>query len=363
MSAGGEEDQGQEKSHEPTQRKLDQAREKGDVAKSTDVAAAAAYLAMLAALLGAGAASALAFGEALFPFLGSVDRLEGRVLGPGGLALGGAMAGKAALAVLPFFALPFAAVVAAYVAQGAVVASGQKLAPKMSKISPLSQAKQKFGPSGLMDFAKSAVKMALISAGVWFWLMDRVPTLVGLAAGDARALPRQLGDTLASLLIVVAAIAVAIAAVDVVWQRFDHARKLRMSHEELKKESKEVEGDPHLRAKRRQRAEEIATNRMLLDVPKADVVIVNPEHYAVALQWSRKPGSAPVCVAKGVEEVAARIRAKAAEAGVPLHRDPPTARSIHGLVEIGRQIRPEHYRAVAAALRFAAEMRERARGR
>jgi len=99
---------------------------------------------------------------------------------------------------------------------------------------------------------------------------------------------------------------------------------------------------------------------MMLDVPKADVVIVNPTHYAVALKWSREKGSAPVCVAKGVDAVAAQIRARAAEAGVPLHRDPPTARAIHATVEIGQEIRPEQYRAVAAALRFAAEMRRKA---
>jgi flagellar biosynthetic protein FlhB len=102
---------------------------------------------------------------------------------------------------------------------------------------------------------------------------------------------------------------------------------------------------------------------MLLDVPKADVVIVNPMHYAVALSWSRKPGSAPTCVAKGVDEVAALIRERAALAGVPIHRDPPTARAIHAAVQIGQEIMPDHYRAVAAALRFATEMRRKARER
>jgi flagellar biosynthetic protein FlhB len=100
---------------------------------------------------------------------------------------------------------------------------------------------------------------------------------------------------------------------------------------------------------------------MLADVPKADVVIVNPTHFAVALKWSRRKGAAPVCVAKGVDEVAARIRAAAAEAGVPIHRDPPTARALHATVNLGEEVRPEHYRAVAAAIRFAERMRSRAR--
>ena len=114
-----------------------------------------------------------------------------------------------------------------------------------------------------------------------------------------------------------------------------------------------------MKAQRRSRAEAIATNRMLLDVPKADVVIVNPTHFAVALKWSRAKGSAPVCVAKGEGEVALRIREVAATAGVPIHADPPTARALHATVEIGREIAPEHYRAVAAAIRFADRMRQR----
>ena len=129
----------------------------------------------------------------------------------------------------------------------------------------------------------------------------------------------------------------------------------------MREEAKQSEGDPHMKAQRRSRAEAIATNRMLLDVPKADVVIVNPTHYAVALKWSRTRGSAPVCVAKGEDELALRIREIAATARMPVHADPPTARALHATVAIGREIAPEHYRAVAAAIRFADRMRKAAR--
>ena len=134
-----------------------------------------------------------------------------------------------------------------------------------------------------------------------------------------------------------------------------------MTHKELMDEFKEMEGDPHVKQERRQRGHEIATSRMMADVPTADVVIVNPTHYAVALKWDRTPGSAPVCVAKGVDEVAARIRATAEEAGVPIHSDPPTARALHATVDLGQEIAEEHYRAVAAAIRFADRMRKIAR--
>jgi flagellar biosynthetic protein FlhB len=126
-------------------------------------------------------------------------------------------------------------------------------------------------------------------------------------------------------------------------------------------EFKESEGDPHFKAARRQRAQEVATNRMLVDVARADVVVVNPTHYAVALRWDRGKGGAPVCVAKGVDEIARAIRERAAEHGIPIHSDPPTARAMFASVELGQEIRAEHFRAVAAAIRFADAMRRKAR--
>jgi flagellar biosynthesis protein FlhB len=128
-------------------------------------------------------------------------------------------------------------------------------------------------------------------------------------------------QSLVVLLTITCLIAITIAGVDLVWQRFDHARRLRMSYQDLREEAKQSEGDPHMKAQRRSRAEAIATNQMLLDVPKADVVIVNPTHFAVALKWSRARGTAPVCVAKGEGAVALRIREVAETAGIPIHSD------------------------------------------
>ena len=164
-------------------------------------------------------------------------------------------------------------------------------------------------------------------------------------------------------LILFLAVSVAFGLADYLWQKLEFARRHRMTRKELTDEMKESEGDPHFKADRRRRAQEIATNRMLADVPKADVVIVNPTHYAVALAWARGKDAAPRCVAKGVDEIAARIRERAQENGVPVRRDPPTARALFATVEIGREIRPEHYAAVAAAIRFSDAMRKKARRR
>jgi len=129
----------------------------------------------------------------------------------------------------------------------------------------------------------------------------------------------------------------------------------------VKEEHKQSEGDPHTKQQRRQRGMDLANNRMMIDVPSADVIIVNPTHFAVALKWTREKNKAPECVAKGVDEVAAKIREIASEHGVPIHRDPPTARTIFNTVEIGEEIQPDHYKAVAAAIRISEAMREKAR--
>jgi flagellar biosynthesis protein FlhB len=358
-----EENDGAEKTHDPTPQRLEEARKKGDIPKSNDVSAAAAYGGLMLALLAAGVATLQGAGGALTIFIAQPDRLTGVVLGPGGLGLTAAALGEAAWSFLPVFLGPFAAVALALVAQRAVTVSTEKLKPKASRISPLSNAKQKFGPTGLVEFAKSAVKLGAIATALTLILKAELGRIIGSVRGEPVAVVGIMVDLLMTLLIATTAIATVIAALDLAWQHFDHRRKLRMSFQEMKDEVKQSEGDPHVKAQRRAKAEAIATNRMLLDVPAADVVIVNPTHYAVALKWSRAPGSAPVCVAKGVDAVAAQIRARAEAADVPIHSDPPAARALHATVEIGREIRPEHYKAVAAAIRFSDAMRRAARER
>ena len=186
---------------------------------------------------------------------------------------------------------------------------------------------------------------------------DKTKTLVTtiqLGAQQSIAIMMRLA---LDFLMIVMLVSAAIGAVDFMWQKAEHIRKNRMSRKELVDEAKQQEGDPHMKGQRRQRAQEIAMNQMLGDVPGADVVIVNPTHYAVALKWSRLPGAAPECVAKGVDQIAFRIREIAEEAAVPIHSDPPTARALFAMVEIGQEVHPEHYQAVAAAIKFAEAMR------
>ncbi len=348
-----------EKPHEPTPRKLEEARRKGEVPKSNDLVTAASLGGLALAGLAVGGGGLIAAGTLGTVLLDQADRLAPQVLGGASGPIGGILV-KLAMALGPLFLVPVIAALVSLVAQQALVFAPEKLKPKLSRISPIANAKQKFGPSGLFEFGKNTVKLLVISAVLFAFLMGRLPQiLMTMHLGPSIAVAELMRLVLEFLALVVG-ILFLIGAVDYLWQRHRHFQKHRMSHKELRDEIKQSEGDPQMKQTRRERGQEIATNRMLLEVPKADVVIVNPSHYAVALRWNRLTDPAPVCVAKGVDEIAARIRESAATAGVPVRRDQPTARALYATVEIGAPIRPEHYRAVAAAIRFAEKMRSRA---
>jgi flagellar biosynthesis protein FlhB len=354
---------GGEKEHEPSARRLEQARAKGDIVRSADLTSAAGYAGMALVAAGMGGTALMVVGQTGMTLLDQSDHLSRLVFSGAAAAPVGGMMGQIARATAPFFLAPALASLLMILAQRALVFSGEKLMPKWSRLSPLAAAKQKFGPDGLFEFGKSTAKLIIIATLLALFLRHRAGDIMGslyLSPAMGTAILLRL---MTEFLFIVVLITGTIAGADYLWQRNRHLHRNRMSRQEMIDEHKDQDGDPHTKAQRRQRAVDIATNRMLAEVPKADVIIVNPTHYAVALKWDRKSGRAPVCVAKGVDEIAARIRERAAEAGVPLHRDPPTARALHAGVEIGQEIRPDQYRAAAAAIRFAEAMRRRARSR
>lgn len=357
----GEEDEA-DKEHEASQQKLDQARKEGDIPKSVDLQTAVATGGLLLALFSLGAWAVARAGTAGMVMLDQADRLSTLVATGGSAPVAGmvlALAGPplALLLLAPILVL------ALLLATRGIVFAPAKLAPKLSRISVISAAGQKFGIDGLVEFGKSTVKLALVSLILYKVLAGRLEDILAslyLTPAMSAALMVRL---VLEFLFIVFLIQLALGGADYLWQVFRHRQRHRMSRKEMMDEFKESEGDPHLKSARRQRAQEVATNRMLTDVASANVVVVNPTHYAVALKWDRTKGGAPVCVAKGVDEIARKIRERAAEHGVPIHSDPPTARAIHASVEIGQEIRVEHYRAVAAAIRFAEAMRRKAQRR
>lgn len=355
----GEDDS--EKQHDPSQKRLEDARRKGEIARSPDLTAAAASAGLLLAAAAFGPAALRDAAEAGMTLLAEPDRLAPQMSEGGAAPLAGIL--RAWLtAVSPLFLVPALAALAAILAQNALVVTGEKLLPQLSRLSLIAGVKQRFGRNGLFEFAKSLVKLLLVSALLGFYLAQHGAEILGTLYLSPALAMAALMRMLLQFLMIVVIFSGLIGGIDYLWQRLELLRRNRMSRQDLMEEMKSAEGDPHMKAQRRRRGYDIATNRMLAEVPKADVVVVNPTHYAVALKWARGQRRAPVCLAKGVDEIAQRIRETAIGAGVPLHSDPPTARALYASVKLGEEIRPEHYRAVAAAIRFAEAMRRKRRG-
>ncbi len=354
-------DDDSDKSFEATPQKLEKARKKGEVAKSNDLSAVAAYAGLLIAVVLAGQYTAQHLGTLFMVLIDQSERLgELLTTGPATAPVTGILQ-SALVPVAALFTVPAAAVILGLIAQRGLVFAPEKLKPKPSRVSLVSNAKNKFGRGGLFEFAKSFVKLLIYGTCLTLFLHANLPEILSSSAAPARSSVVMMMNLLFRFMFIVIIIALAIGIIDYLWQHAEHLRKNRMSRKEIQDETKDAEGDPHVKQQRRQRAQDIATNQMMADVPKADVVIVNPTHYAVALKWSRASGTAPVCVAKGVDEIAATIRATANQARVPIHSDPPTARALHATVEIGHEISEDYYRPVAAAIRFAETMRKRAK--
>ncbi|WP_417273261.1 EscU/YscU/HrcU family type III secretion system export apparatus switch protein [Celeribacter halophilus] len=355
--AGGD-DEG-DKQYEPSQKRLDDARKKGEIPRSNDLTTTAAYFGFVATAMALGAASFQKIGTALQSLLGNADLYAQDWLEGSGKPWTMGLIQEIGAGLVPWFALPALMAIAVVFATKSMLFSPSKIEPKLSKISPVSNAKNKFGRSGLFEFAKSFFKLSIYSIVLGVFLYSKLPLIVSTMSLSPGIVAATLAELVVGFMVIVLMISLMIGGVDYLFQYNEHMRKHRMSRKEMTDEAKEQEGDPHFKQKRKQKGFDIVMNQMLAEVPKADVVVVNPTHYAVALKWDRMTGGAPVCVAKGVDEIAGRIREAAHENGVPIHHDPPTARALYATVDLGEQILPEHYRAVAASIRFAEKMRKK----
>lgn len=356
MSEDGDED----KQFEASQKKLDDARAKGEIAKSTDLTTAASYGGMVVAVLSVGAATLTDLGSVLKSLLDGADEFGVLVFSGNQTPILGGIMTNVVFSMAPWFAIPAAFAMLSLLGQRAIVFAPDKLNFKLSRISLISGFKNKFGRQGLFEFVKSFAKLLIYGFVLGVFLagqMDRIIATMYLSPG---LILTELGRLTTGLMLIVVAIASALGIIDYIWQYAEHQRKNRMSRKEMIDQMKQSEGDPMLKQQRRQKGIEIAMNQMLADVPTADVIVVNPTHYAVALKWDRKSLGAPICVAKGVDEIAARIRELAITNSVPIHSDPPTARTLFATVEIGAEIASDHYAAVAAAIRFAESVNEKA---
>ena len=342
MAEGDEPPDPADRSEAATPRRIERAREDGQVALSREVAGFAALLGgLLAAFL-----ALPSLGRDLFRALRAVlERAHALEMVDAALVLGW----LGALLILPVTGAVALGAVAATLVQTRGLVSAKPLAPKLSKIDPWGGLKRLFGADGLAEFIRSLLKLCLVGGALWFALGDPASLQAALHA-PAGAMLRE--ASAAALRLAAAALAAfaAIAVLDLVWVHARHLKMLRMTRQELRDEMKESDGDPYMRARRRQIRESRSRQRMMSAVPKAAVVITNPTHYAVALAYLGGD-AAPKVVAKGVDELAARIRATAEASGVPLVANPPLARALHRL-DVGAEIPAEHYQAVAEIIAF-----------
>jgi len=346
------------KTEEATPRKLEDARKKGDVAKSMDVGSAASLLGASAVLLGAGGYFATSMAEDLLPFIASPHAMVGGLQAGAGVEIGA----QALWAIAPFLGAVMLATIiggaGGNLAQSGLLFTSDKLKPQLERVSPMAGFKRIFGPDGLVQFIKTFLKLIAVGAICWFVLKPHVREFENLAAmSPATILPfaRDLAIALMSSAIIFLGFT---AGADYLWQRYRFAERMKMTKEELKEDYKQSEGDPHVKAKLKQIRTQRSRQRMMQAVPTATVIVTNPTHYSVALRYE-KGDAAPVCVAKGVDALAMRIREVAREHSVPIVENVPLARALYAAVDVDETIPREHFEAAAKVIGFVMQSRKK----
>jgi flagellar biosynthetic protein FlhB len=354
-----EESDDAEKTEDPTQKRLDDAVKRGDVVKSQEVNA---WFVLAAAAL-----ILLSFSDQMGSQLGATMRgilaNSWRVPADGGGLIG--VFRQIGVETIAAVAIPFLLLMLAAIGGNAIqhrlVWSAEALTPRFSKISPLAGAKRLFSKQSLVNFAKGLVKLVVVGTVATALMWPARKRLEALVATDPTAIIPFTRTLSLQLFGGVVAILAIIAAADYLFQYRVWYERQKMSVREVRDQFKESEGDPKIKAKVRQLRHARMKKRMMAAVPKATVVITNPTHFAVALQWERGM-NAPICVAKGQDAIALKIREVAGENGVPIVENPPLARTLHATVEIDKEIPAEHYKAVAEVISYVMRLNGSARG-
>lgn len=346
----------QERTEQPSEKRLRESREKGDVPRSRDLSGAVVVLAGVSALMNGGAASmehvqriyrlGLSYGrDALFS-----DQLSGRVFS---LAMHEAMSLFAPVALATTLAA-----LAAPLLLGGLNFSAEALQPKFERLDPIEGLGRIFAMRGLVELAKSLLKLLLIGGVLVMVLKNWQNDLMATGVGEVRAGTFKAMSLLGHGALLFGSILALIGGADALYQKFDHTKRLRMTRQELKDESKESDGNPELKARVRQVQFQMARKRMMQELPKADVLITNPSHFAVALRYDEGRMGAPRVIAKGMDELALQIRQVAASHRIPTVEAPPLARALYATTQIDREIPSALYVAVAQVLAYVFQLKQ-----
>ncbi|MEW6252127.1 MAG: flagellar biosynthesis protein FlhB [Planctomycetota bacterium] len=345
------------RTEQPTQRRREEAREEGQIARSTDLVAAIALFAalLLLKLLGPGMLGRLL---ALTRSLGEAPSLRPDGLGPWLLRT----ARLAAEVLGPFLALLVVVTIAATAAQSGMLLTFKKLVPRADRLDPVAGLKRLASGEVLSRFALGLLKVAAVAGLAYFTFAGQLGRVLVAGAVEPQALFGVGAEAVYDLALRLAAALLVLGLVDYAITRWRHERQLRMTKQEVREELKKMEGDPLIRQRRRQLQMKLALQRIQAEVPRADVVVTNPTHYAVALRYEPQQMTAPRLTAKGRDRLAERIRRLATEHGVPLVERPPLARALYAGVEVGHEVPPAFYRAVAEVLAYVYQLAGRKAG-
>jgi flagellar biosynthetic protein FlhB len=339
-----------QQTEEPTAKRLEQARESGDVVKSGEINTFILLGGGTLAIAMFGKQTALGLAHSLTMFLEQPDTMS--VDGAGLSAIFRSLLPQIAIVLGPFFAVMIVAGVGGHVLQSRPSLSFDKIIPDFSKVSPIAGFKRMFGAEGWMNLVKGLAKIAIVGVAIWTQLWPERGGLEAILNQTAGMVVTDMMHLLFKVLMAALSALAAIAGADYFWQRMRFLSRNRMSKQEIKEEYRQNEGDPTIKAKIRQLRHERSRKRMMAAVPTATVVIMNPTHFAVALRYESGKTAAPICVAKGVDALALRIRAVAEENDGPVVENPPLARALHAAIEIDEPVPAEHFKAVAQVIGY-----------
>lgn len=344
-----------QKTEEPTQKKLDEARQKGQVAKSQEISHWFMLLAFTSVIGVFGVSLSSGLGGQILRFIESphtirideksLENLFSDIL----LGIGG-------LVILPAIVAVAAAVSASFIQIGWLV-SAESLKPTPDKISLLKGMKRLFSAKSIAEFVKGIAKLTIVAVVIVLIMAPRRDMIPQITVMEMSQLLVLLQEMAIQIMIGVLAVMAVIAGGDFMFQKYQHTKQLKMSLQEVKDEFKQTEGDPIVKGRLRQLRADRARQRMMSAVPEADVVVTNPTHFAVALKYDAETMEAPVLTAKGADEIAFRIREVAKKHEVPVLENPPLARALYGGVELDQQIPAEHYTAVAEVIGYVMRLR------
>lgn len=344
-----EEQDDSQKTEDPTQKRLEEARKKGDIAKSTDVPIWFLILATAAIMAGGGPLA----GMIADPLVRIMDHPHAFRLENGGAQqLLASLLMALAPPLIIIFGIIIIAGVLGHVVQHRPLWTGEKIKPDLSKLSPGKGLQRMFGAQGWMNLLKSLLKLAAMTGAMMYAVWPEATAITESARLDPSGLLAMTQAIAGRLLMAAIVVIGLVAAIDYLYQRWSFMQRMRMSRRDIRDEVKQQEGDPHVRARLRQLRLERSRKRMMQNVQKSTVVITNPTHYSVALRYDPEVDAAPVCMAKGVDEVAMRIREKAKEHDVPIIENVPLARALYAVVEVEETVPREHFEAVAKVIGF-----------